>query len=281
MLIHFFLESGSPFNSFLVLDSEHEKSIIPHQPLTSSKFSQKSSFVGRTWLRSICLPGCSRNRFDWDFTINWGMGMGRGEAFKASTISNPTTTFTVIVVARLHSNSYQSTTSRSSCVSSHICASQVPTTPARMAITKLDNFLYTSCPAAGIALLSQSSELRSRRSPTIFPPQAISGPTLHTAADEPANWRESRHRGAREPAHKRRRSHKQESRSPHRVMTMTHTNTKTKTKTRAKTDTKIKCFKGTQEPQARERLLSSSSPSPPAPLSPRPPPITGHWMLDS
>ena len=59
-----------------------------------------------------------------------------------------------------------------------------------------------------------------------------------------------------------------------------NTNTKTKTKTRSKTDTKIKCFKGTQEPQAREPLLSSSSTSPPAPLSPRPPPITGHWTAD-
>ena len=65
---------------------------------TSSRFSQKSSLVGRTWLRSICLPGCSRNRFDWDFTINWGdgMGMGRGEAVRVFTKSSPTTSFTAI-----------------------------------------------------------------------------------------------------------------------------------------------------------------------------------------
>ena len=99
-----------------------QKPIIMYH--TSSRFSQKSSLVGRTWLRSICLPGCSRNRFDWDFTINWGdgMGMGRGEAVRVFTKSSPTTSFTAIFwldFTRIHI----SITAWSACVSLQNCAS--------------------------------------------------------------------------------------------------------------------------------------------------------------
>lgn len=60
----FTMESLS--NCFLVLNLKDPRCTTP----TSSRLSQKSSLVGRTWLRSTCLPGCSRKRFDWDFTIS-------------------------------------------------------------------------------------------------------------------------------------------------------------------------------------------------------------------